>query len=86
MLRALGEPLVFFMVPFGLYAGYLLAQLINPFELNRWTRRVVLPLALVGAVLAVGSLVAVGLFDVGHEGGYQPAHIENGRIVPGRME
>jgi hypothetical protein len=86
MIRALSEPLVFFMIPFGLYAGFLLAQLINPFALSQWTRRVVLPLSLAGALLAVGSLVVYGIFDVQHEGGYRPAHIENGRIVPGRME
>jgi hypothetical protein len=74
------------MIPFGLYAGFLAAQLISPFELDRWTRRVVLPLALAGSLLAVGSLVLYGVFDAGHEGGYRPAHIENGRIVPGRME
>jgi hypothetical protein len=86
MIRALAEPLVFFMIPFGLYAGFLVAQLINPFEIDQWTRRVVLPLALAGMVLAVGSLVAYGLLDPGHKGAYEPAHIENGQIVPGRMK
>jgi hypothetical protein len=86
MMRALGEPFVFFMIPFGIYVGFLLAQLINPFTLDRWTRRVVIPLVLAGAVLAVGSLVAYGLFADRYEGGYRPAHIENGHIVPGQMQ
>ncbi len=86
MIRALAEPLVFFMIPFGLYAGFLLAQLINPFTIDQWTRRVVLPLALVGAMFAVGSLVIYGLTAGGHEGAYRPAHIENGQVVPGRIQ
>ena len=86
MLRAIGEPLVMFMIPFGLYAGFLIAQFINPFTIDPWTRRVVVPLTFVGVVIAVGSLVFYGLFADRHEGGYRPAHIENGQIVPGRMQ
>lgn len=86
MLRALEEPLIFFMIPFGLYAGYLVAQFINPFDIGQWTRRVVVPLALAGVVLAVGSLVVYGIFADRHEGGYRPAHIEHGRVVPGEIQ
>lgn len=86
MARALAEPLVFFTVPFALYVAFLLVQLINPFAIDKWTRRVVVPLTLAGLVLAVGSVVLVGIFADRHEGGYLPAHIENGRIVPGHMQ
>lgn len=85
MIRTIGEPLVLFMIPFGLYVGVLLAQLINPFELSRWTKRVVLPLACTGALLAVGGLFVFGLTAERHAGGYAPAHLENGRLVPGEM-
>lgn len=85
MIRALARPLIFFAVPFALYALYLAARLINPFALERWTRAIV-PLTLVGVILAVGSLVAVGLFVPRHEGRYVPAHIEDGRVVPGRIQ
>lgn len=86
MPRALAQLIILFMVPFGLYAGYLVAQLINPFELDRWTRRVVVPLALAGVSLAVVGLIVYGVLAGRYEGGYRPAHIENGRIVPGRMQ
>ncbi len=85
MARALTEPLVFFTIPFLLYAAFLVAQLINPFGLHHWTRRVIVPLTLAGLVLGVGSIVLVGVFAPRYEGGYVPAHEENGRIVPGRM-
>ena len=86
MIRALSEPLVFFLVPFALYVAVLLVQLLNPFLIDNWTRRVVMPLALAGLVLAVGSLVVVGLLAPRYEGGYVPAHEVKGRIVPGRMQ
>lgn len=85
MSRALAEPLVFFTIPFVLYGGFLLIQLLNPFERDHWSRRIIVPLALVGLLLALGSLLAVGITAPRYEGGYVPAHEENGRIVPGRM-
>ena len=86
MIRALTEPLAFFLVPFALYAGFLLLQFINPLAIDNWTRRVVVPLTLAGLLFAVGSLVLVGVMAPRHVGGYVPAHEENGRIVPGRMQ
>jgi uncharacterized membrane protein len=86
MARALAEPLIFFTIPFVLYVAFLLLQLINPFAIDRWTRRVVLPLMLVGVALAVGSVALVGLMAPRYEGGYVPAHIENGRLLPGHMQ
>ena len=85
MARALAEPLLFFTVPFALYVAFLLLQLLNPFSVNHWTRRVLVPLTLAGLVLAVGSIVAVGVLAPRYEGGYVPAYEENGRIVPGHM-
>lgn len=86
MARALAEPLIFFTIPFAIYVFVLLVQLVNPFAIDNWTRRVVIPLILGGLVLAVGSIVAVGLLAPRYEGGYRPAHIENGRLAPGRMQ
>ncbi len=86
MIRALSEPLVFFTVPFALYACFLLVQFLNPLAVDNWTRRVVVPLTLAGLLLALGSLVLVGVMAPRHVGGYVPAHEENGRIVPGHMQ
>ncbi len=85
MIRALGEPLAFFVLPFLLYAGWLALRLVNPFANERWTRRVVLPLSLAGLVFAVAGLLVLGATATRYEGGYVPAHLENGHIVPGRM-
>ncbi len=85
MIRIFAEPLAFFTIPFALYVLVLLLQLVNPFAIDRWTRRVMIPLTLSGLVLAVGSIALVGLLAPRYEGGYVPAHIENGEIVPGHM-
>ena len=85
MIRALAEPLVFFTVPFLVYVVWLALRLINPLATERWTRRVVLPLAAVGLIFAVGSLLIIGLTAPRYEGGYVPAHLEDGHIVSGRM-
>ena len=86
MIRAITEPLVFFTIPFALYVLWLIARLINPFRVDQWTRRVLIPLAGCGLALAVGSLVLLGLTAPRYEGGYVPAHIENGRVVSGHMQ
>ena len=86
MIRAFSEPLVFFAVPFAIYVVFLALQLINPLAIDNWTRRVVVALALAGLVLAVGSLVVLGVFAPRYQGAYVPAHEENGRIVPGHMQ
>ena len=85
MIRALADPLFFFTIPFAIYIGVLVVQLNDPFAITNWTRRVVIPLTSAGIVLAVGSLVVIGLMAPRHEGAYVPAHEENGQIVPGRM-
>ncbi len=86
MARAFAEPLIFFTIPFALYVLFLLVQLIDPFTVERWRRGVVVPLVLSGLVLAVGSIVVVGFLAPRHEGDYVPAHIEDGRIVPGHIK
>ena len=86
MIRALTEPLVFFTIPFAIYLAWLAIRMINPFAVERWTRRVVVPLALAGLLFTVGWLLFVGITAPRYEGGYVPAHIVNGRIVPGQMQ
>lgn len=86
MLRALPDLLVFFLVPFLLYAVWLLVRLENPLAVDRWTRRVLVPLSLAGLGCVLAGLVIVGVTAPRYEGGYVPAHMQDGRIVPGRMQ
>ena len=44
------------------------------------------PLAIVGMATAVASIFIVGGLSERHHGAYVPAHIENGKLVPGRLD
>ncbi len=83
MARGFADALALFLLPFAVY-GLLVAlqrrtALIGP----QWTsgRLVLLSLAGLGAVLA--GLVLFGFLAPRGEGVYVPAHLEDGRLVPG---
>ena len=86
MIRVLPRLLLFFLVPFLLYLLWLAARLQNPLVFDRWTRKVLVPLSLAGLGCVLASLVLIGVTAPRYEGSYLPAHVENGRIVPGRMQ
>ena len=69
-------------LPLALIAALLVVLWV--FGRRRWPRA---PLVVV-AILAVAAagLLALGLFPDRHEGAYRPAHLENGRVVPGEMQ
>ena len=85
MIRAFPRLLAFFLVPFLLYVVWLLVRRENPLVVDRWTRRVLVPLVGAGLACVILGLVVYGLTAPRYEGGYLPAHVEDGRIVPGRM-
>lgn len=85
MIRTLPRLFAIFLLPFLLYLLWLLARRVDPFAHDPWTRRVVLALTAAGLGCAILGLVVVGLSAPRYEGGYRPAHVENGQIVPGRM-
>lgn len=85
MIRTLPRLLAFFLVPFVLFLIYLLLRRENPMVVDRWTR-VLIQLVGAGLAFVILGLVITGLTAPRYEGGYLPAHVENGRIVPGRMQ
>ncbi len=85
MLRVLLEPALFFLAPFAIYILALWLRRIAPFAVERWTQSVVATLILAGLATAVLSVFVFGIFADRSTGGYVPAHIENGRIVPGQL-
>jgi Family of unknown function (DUF6111) len=86
MWRAILEPALFFAAPFLAYAVYLTAQRNYPLALEHWSKSAVSTLTLAGLALAVGGMLALGLLAPRHEGAYVPAHIEGGKVVPGRIQ
>ncbi|WOJ90176.1 DUF6111 family protein [Methylocapsa polymorpha] len=86
MWRIMLEPALLFASPFVVYLIYLALRRTYPFAVDHWTHSAVSSLALAGLVIAVAGMLAFGIFAVRHEGAYVPAHIENGRLVPGRLQ
>lgn len=86
MLRNLLDAVMLFLVPFVAYALLLGLRRRYPFVLDSWTRGPLATLAVTGLALAVAGALLTGLFANRHKGAYVPAHIENGKLVPGRID
>jgi len=86
MLRVLFEPALLFLSPFIAYVIFLLLKRRAPFSLAHWTPRSFSSLGFAGLVIAVVGMLILGVLAPRHSGAYVPAHIENGTLVPGRIE
>jgi len=86
MWRVALEPALLFLSPFVAYVAVLVLRRNTPFAGASWSRGTVSTLTLVGLVAAVVGIVFFGINAERHSGAYVPAHIENGRLVPGKME
>ena len=84
MIRAVLQEIAFFLTPFALWALLLAAQRKRVTDIEHWSRAAVW-LAIGGLVLVIGSLLWLGIFAERHTGAYEPPHMENGRLVPGRF-
>jgi hypothetical protein len=85
MWRAVLETLALFSLPFVFYVILQALLLRWPFVAELWSRGVVSTLAIAGLLVAVFGFLALG-FSTRQQGAYVPAHIENGRVAPGRFE
>lgn len=85
MMRALLESLLLFLLPFIGFALYLLARRKPTLDPDHWSKPF-LWLVLAGLLIVASSFVASGVFGERHIGGYVPAHVENGVLVPGHFE
>ena len=84
MIRPVLTELGIFLVPFVLFALFLLASRRGVMNGASWPSRVVLRLTIVALALTIASLVLLANFSGARPGStYVPAHIENGRLVPG---
>lgn len=86
MLRVIAEPLALFLLPFAVYAVFVLIFSNSLEQGKAWSMGHVSRLTLAGLAAALGGILWFGSFAERHQGAYIPAHIENGVLVPGRME
>ena len=84
MMRAVFEEALLFLLPFALFALYLIVRRRNPLTRASWGGQVPwLVLAGLGCVIA--ALVLTGLTAERQQGAFEPPHMENGRLVPGQF-
>lgn len=84
MLRRVLEEFGLFLLPFALFFAYLLIVGRNPLQRAHWDAHL-LRLVVAGLAVVIASLIYSGLFSERSATGYVPAHMENGRLVPGQF-
>ena len=84
MIRTILIEIGLFIAPFVIYAGALAATTKGMRQSSAWSIRRVAVLGIAGFVLMLGSFVIFAEFSGAPPGSvYVPAHIENGKFVPG---
>ena len=86
MLRVILEPLLFFIIPFLAYAVWLKLRGQTAPDFDAWSHSRVATLTIVGLAAAIAGVLLLGLASGRHLGAYTPAHVENGQLVPGKIE
>ena len=84
MIRPVFTEIGIFLIPFAVYAIFLIASKNGVTLKSSWPVHVVGRLAFASLLLVVLSLVLLAQFSGAPPNStYVPAHIENGRLVPG---
>jgi hypothetical protein len=84
MIRPVLTEIGIFLIPFAIYAVYLIATRSQVLARTSWPLPVVGWLTALALLLIVGSFLVLAHFSGAPPGStYVPAHIENGKLVPG---
>ena len=84
MIRPALTEIVIFLIPFAAYAAYLVATRSGILDQASWPLHVLGKLTLGALALVIVSLVFLAHFSGAKPGStYTPAHIENGKFIPG---
>jgi hypothetical protein len=85
MIRPVLTELVLFLAPFAAYAIFLLATRVKVFDRASWPIKIIGMLLGAAVVLVLGSFVILAHFSGAPPGStYVPAHMEDGKFVPGQ--
>ena len=83
-MRSIFTELILFATPFVAYALYLWATRTGVLDEKAWSRPRLVWLAMVALVLVIASFLIIAEFTgAPPRSTYIPAHMENGRLVPG---
>ena len=81
------RPVLLFLAPFVLYAAFLWGTRAGVLHPSSWSWSTLGWLTMAALALVVGSFIVMAQFDTAPPGStYVPAHIENGRFVPGTTQ
>ena len=84
MIRPAFTEIALFLTPFVLYATFLVVTNAGLLQAKAWALPRVTALVIVSLLLVVGSFLVLAQFSGAPPGStYVPAHIENGKFVPG---
>jgi len=85
MIRPVFTEIALFAAPFIIFAVYVWATRAGMFDPEAWTWSAIGWLTIIAFVLMLGSFLVIAHFSGSPPGStYVPAHIEDGRLVPGR--
>ena len=84
MIRPAFTEILIFLIPFGVYALFLLATRSGLMLQSSWPVHIIGKLVLGSLLLVIVSFILLAHFSGGPPNStYIPAHIENGKFVPG---
>ena len=87
MIRPVFTEIVLFLAPFILYGVFLWTTQAGVLDLRSWPLVRVATLAILALLLVLGSFIYFAHFSGAPPGStYVPAHMENGRFVPGQAK
>ena len=85
MIRPVLTEIALFAAPFVIYALFLWVTKTSMLDRAWWSVRTVLTLTIVALLLMIGSFIYLGHFTGMPQGTYVPAHVEDGKFVPGQV-
>jgi Family of unknown function (DUF6111) len=87
MIRPVFTELILFLIPFAAYAIFLAATRKGLLDAGSWPMGRIAWLAIAALAMMIGSFVGLAQFGGVPPGStYTPAHVENGRLIPGRNQ
>ena len=84
MIRVILEEASIFLIPFVAFAIYLVLRQRNPMRWDAWSDQAFW-LVLGGFAFAIAGFVISGIVAPRDTRGFEPTHVEGGRVVPGRF-
>ncbi|MDO9062851.1 MAG: DUF6111 family protein [Bradyrhizobium sp.] len=84
MIRPVLTEIGIFLIPFAVYAAFLVATRSGLLVWSSWPLHIIAKLTIAALVLVVISFVLLAQYSgAPPDSTYVPAHLENGRLVPG---